>query len=350
MEEGKTELAKTPAPSSNRRRRSVLLFLGAVAVLLGGVWGYNQLFLAGSVTTDDAQLQANQAVIAAQTLGQIRELKVDQGDSVTKGQILAALDDRTQQVQRDQALLAIDQAKANLNQAAVNIDASAQRIRLNLVKLQQAQRDLDRAAAQYKVAVLSQEDYEHAKSAMDSAQATYEISLGEKREIEAQEKAAESQLRSAQAGLQAVDANMTHVILPATTDGVVARRWVVVGDVVQPAQPIYTVVDLKNLWVDANFKETQVRHLGLGDPVAVTVDAFPGVTIAGKVESIGAATAAAFALIPQDNTSGNYTKLSQRVPVRIALEPGIAVPAGRSRHAVLVPGMSVEVTVKTQGE
>ena len=348
MEEGKTDQGSTKA-SSRRRTKYLLLFLGAVAVL-GGVCGYNQLFVTGLEATDDAQLQGNQAVVAAQALGQIRELRVELGDSVTKGQVLATLDDRTQQVQRDQALLAIEQAKANLNQAAVNIDASAQRIQLNLVKRQQAQRDLDRAAGQFKVAVLSQEDYEHAQAALESAQAAYQISLGEKREMEAQEKAAESQLRSAQAGLQAVDTTMTHVILAATTDGVVARRWVVVGDVVQPAQPIYTVVDLKNLWVDANFKETQVQHLGLGDTVAVKVDAFPGVIIAGKVESIGATTAAAFALIPQDNTSGNYTKLTQRVPVRIALEPGVAVPAGQSRHAVLVPGMSVEVAVKTRGE
>jgi membrane fusion protein (multidrug efflux system) len=311
------------------------------------------LFVEGFESTDDAEIQGNQAIISSQTLGQIRTLEVDQGDTVTRGQILATLDDRNQQAQRDQVLNAIEQAKVNLDRVKVSVAGGLDNVHLNEVKLQQANSDLDRATAQLKAGILPEEQFEHIKFASDTAAASYAIAVGQQHLAEAEEKTAESQIKSAQAQLETAEANMTHVIMTATIDGVVARKWVLPGDVVQPAQVIYSLFDLKNLWVDANFKETQIRNLRVGDPVTISVDAYPGLKLAGKIELLGVTTAAQFALMPQDNTSGNYTKLTQRVPVRIAFASGpqnsggMAADATPGENPVLLPGMSVEIRVRT---
>ena len=330
----------TPAPAKAAARRKGLVgFALVVALVLAGIWGYFKVFAEGYESTDDAQLQGTQAVVASQTLGQIRTLGVDLGSRVSQGQVVATLDDRTQQSQRSQSLATIDQAQANLAQAQIGLASSAQTIELQRVKLKQAQSDVERAKSQFQAAVLSQEQYEHSKSTLEAEQAAYNLAVGQQSMALAQRRAAEAQLAGAQSALQIVDTTMTHVVLVAPLGGVVARQWVSVGDIVQPAQPVYTVVDLDHLWVDAYFKETQIRALKVGDPVAIVVDAYPGLKLTGKIERSGVTTAAQFALIPQDNTSGNFTKLTQRVPVRIALD---------AQAPGLVPGLSVVVTVTTK--
>jgi len=335
---------------SKSRLRAVMSFLLAVAVLVAGILGYNKLFVEGFVSTDDAIIQGNQAIISSLTLGQIRTLEADQGDRVTRGQILATLDDRTQQAQRDQVLNAIEQAKVNLERVKVGVASGLDNVQLNEVKLQQAKSDLDRATAQIKAGILPEEQFEHIKFAADSAAASYAIAVGQQHLAEAEEKSAESQIKSAQAQLETAEANMTHVIMTAPMDGVIARKWVMPGDVVQQAQVIYSLFDLKHLWVDANFKETQIRELHVGDPASISIDAYPGLKLDGRIELLGITTAAQFSLMPQDNTSGNYTKLTQRIPVRIMMtsEPhSSSMALATTPNNALLPGMSVEVTVRT---
>ena len=338
----------TPVPNkAQARTKGLVVFAIILAVVLGGIWGYVKFFAEGYESTDNAQIQGPVAVVAPQTLGQVRTLGFELGDQVQSGEVLATLDDRTQQSQRNQSLATMGQAEANLSQAQIALESSAQTIELQRVKLQQARSDLDRAASQFKVSVLSREQYEHFQSALEAEQASYNIAVGQQSLAEAQRRAAEAQVAGARSQLQMVDTNMTHVVLTAPLGGVVARKWVTVGDIVQPAQPVYTVVDLDHLWVDAFFKETQLKALKVGDPVTVTVDAYPGLKLSGRVERFGVTTAAQFALIPQDNTSGNFTKLTQRVPVRISLDllPQ-AIPGENTPR--LVPGLSVEVTVQTK--
>ena len=351
MEQGDAQTnPKLAKAVPNSRLRAVAIFLLVLAVVVAGIWAYNKVFVEGFESTDDAEIQGNQAIISSQTLGQIRTLVVDQGDTVTRGQILATLDDRSQQAQRDQVLNAIEQSKVNLDRVKVSVASGLDNVNLNEVKLEQAKSDLDRATAQLNAGILPEEQFEHMKFAANTAAASYAIAVGQQHLAEAEEKSAESQIKSAQAQLETAEANMTHVLMTATIDGVVARKWVLPGDVVQPAQVIYTLFDLKNLWVDANFKETQIRNLRVGDPVTISVDAYPGFKLEGKIEILGVTTAAQFALMPQDNTSGNYTKLTQRVPVRISLlsdRSSLGKRMATDPNPILLPGMSVEVTVRT---
>jgi membrane fusion protein (multidrug efflux system) len=120
---------------------------------------------------------------------------------------------------------------------------------------------------------------------------------------------------------------------------VIARKWILEGDVVQPGQPIFTIFDMKNIWVTAQLEETQLAKIALGDQVEISIDAYPGRKFSGKVIQIGSNTASQFSLIPPNNASGNFTKVTQRVPIKISIEK-------RNANVNLLPGMSVEVRVK----
>ena len=133
------------------------------------------------------------------------------------------------------------------------------------------------------------------------------------------------------------------MVIIASMNGVVAKRWVLAGDVVQPGQPIFTIYDVKNIWVTANLEETKLRHIHLNDPVQIDVDTYPGVKFSGKVFEIGNYTASEFSLIPPNNASGNFTKVTQRIPIKISIEDA---PAQDGSKPILRPGMSVEVSVK----
>jgi membrane fusion protein (multidrug efflux system) len=304
-------------PSKKRGRGRILIVLALVAIAVGAYL----LLGNGSVqATDDAAIRGNQIVLSAQTLGQITSLAAEEQDHVAKGQVLVKLDDLTLRAQESQAI-------ANKDFAAQNID-------LAQVKLNQAQSDLERATAQLKAKIIPQEQYDHLAVAFSSAQTQCKIAL-------AQQKMAEAQYVT-------VETNLSRMVIQSPIAGVVAKKWTMPGNIVQPAQPIYTLYDLKDLWVEANFKETQIRYLKPGDPATIAVDAFPGRRFAGKVESVGMATSSEFALIPPDNATGNFTKVTQRVPVKIVFAPSSSSVAGAAdpkNDPVLVPGLSVEVRV-----
>jgi membrane fusion protein (multidrug efflux system) len=315
------ETAETGKETRNRtkrraRRKALLILLfvvivGAVAVLL-----YSRLVLSGHETTDDAAVSGDQIVVSSQVPGQIVSMRVSQGDDVRKGEILVTLDDSI--------------LKAQEHQSVVNEELAAGNVALARVKVDKAQSDFDRAVVQLKNNIISQEQYDHLEQALAVAKAGLNIAR-------LQEKLSAAQLST-------VQINLSHTTITSPTDGTVAKKWTSPGDVVQPAQPLYTLYDLGHLWVDANFKETQVHNLKVGEPATITVDAIPGVTFGGKVASIGASTAGQFSLIPPDNARGNYTKVTQRVPVRIAIDA-----EDLAGHRLL-PGMSVVVKVETARE
>jgi membrane fusion protein (multidrug efflux system) len=299
------------APKKKGRGRVLIIVVLAAAA----VAGYFLFAGGGTQSTDDAAIRGDQIVLSAQTLGQITSLTAEEQDHVAKGQVLVKLDDQTLRAQESQAL--------------ANKEFAEQNSELAQEKLNQAQSDLDRATAQLKAKIIPQEQYDHLAIAFSSAQTQCKIAI-------AQQKMAEAQYAT-------VETNLAHMVIASPIDGVVAKKWTMPGNIVQPAQPIYTLYDLKSLWVEANFKETQIRYLKPGEVATISVDAFPGHPLSGKVESVGTATASEFALIPPDNATGNFTKVTQRVPVKIVLDDqGAADPKA---DPVLVPGLSVEVRV-----
>jgi membrane fusion protein (multidrug efflux system) len=157
-------------------------------------------------------------------------------------------------------------------------------------------------------------------------------------------RAASSRLASSSASRDQVALQLAYTRVTAPVDGVVARKSVEVGQLVQPGQQLFMIVQLSDVWVTANFKETQLRNVRPGDPVEIRVDTYPGKVFAGQVESVSPATGAKFSLLPPDNATGNFTKVVQRIPVKIRLVPG------NDPQTPLRPGMSAKVTVKTGGK
>jgi len=265
------------------------------------------------VSTDDAYVDANRVAISSKMLGRIDTLTVDEGDSVRNGEVLVRIDPSDLLAQQAQARSAFALAQENVRLAIVNVD--------------KAKQDYDRAQAQFKANVIPAEQLDHAQKEYEAAQARVAI--------------AEAQVSSSQTQIGVVDTSLQNTTIESPLDGVVSKRWVLPGDVVQPAQPIFTIYDLHDIWVTANLEETKLHSLRLGDSVSIDVDAYPGRHFAGRVFQFGSNTASQFSLIPPNNASGNFTKVTQRVPVKIRIEN---VPGG----VTLLPGMSTEVKVRVR--
>ncbi|MCX6835841.1 MAG: HlyD family secretion protein, partial [candidate division Zixibacteria bacterium] len=313
MADEKKEEKRQPAAATklHRKKRVFIpaLLMLVVAVLVVFYW-YN--YLRGYVATDDAVIDSDAVTISSKILGRIVTLDVDEGDSVKVGQLLVQLDDSDLKAQEAQARAALDYVQQNVPVARIALD--------------RARDDFDRASIQYSDHVITREQSDHARKALEMAQAQEAVAL--------------SQVRASEAQLTVIETQLTNTSIIAAASGVVARKWVVPGDIVQAGQPIYTLYNLDDVWVTANFEETKLASIHHGDSVEIFVDAFPDHKFAGRVELVGAAAASQFSLIPPNNASGNFTKVTQRVPVKIAFTN---LNGGQ---LALLPGMSVEVKIR----
>jgi membrane fusion protein (multidrug efflux system) len=312
--EGDESIAEVPL--FRKKRVLIPLFLLVVVAAVGAWYWYVNLREFDS--TDDAYVDGNRVSISSKMLGRITQLTVDEGDSVKAGQVIVRLDDSDLRAQDEQAKAALAYAQETVTLAKVNLD--------------KAQDDYQRAKIQFDGNIIPKEQYDHAQKSMQAAQAQYSIAL--------------AQVGTARAQLGVVQTQLLNTTIAAPFDGVVSKRWVLAGDVVQPGQPIFSIYDLQHLWVTANFEETKLASIRLNDPVEISVDAYPDAHFEGKVIQLGANTASQFSLIPPNNASGNFTKVTQRVPVKISIED--ADSTGQSSSPQLLPGMSVEVKVKVR--
>jgi membrane fusion protein (multidrug efflux system) len=270
------------------------------------------------VSTDDAYIDANRVAISAKILGRVDTLLTDEGDTVREGQVVVRLDDIDLRAQEAQARSAYVLAQENIALAKVSLD--------------RAQTDYKRAATQFSQNVIPKEQYDHTESELESAKARYNIAI--------------AQSNTARAQLGIVETQLRNTVITSPMTGVVSKRWVLPGDVVQPGQPIFTVYDLENIWVTANLEETSLTALHENDNVEISVDAYPDQNFTGRVFQIGSNTASQFSLIPPNNASGNFTKVTQRVPIKITIQQNTA--ASDPHPIQLLPGMSVEVKVKVR--
>jgi membrane fusion protein, multidrug efflux system len=289
-----------------------------IAAILGIYWYIGQL---AYVSTDDAVIDGNRLSVSSKILGRIMLLTVDEGDTVKQGQLLVQLDSTDLKAQELQARAALNLARES--------------IKLSNVNLAKAQEDFNRAEQQFNENVIPKEQFDHIQKALEVAKAQLNI---DKIKVE-----------TSKAQLNVIETQLLNTSIYSPMDGVLGKRWVLKGDVVQPGQPIYTIFDLKNIWVTAYLEETKLASINLGDKVEISVDAYPDQNFAGKVYQIGSNTASQFSLIPPSNASGNFTKVTQRVPIKISIEP--ADEPGQSDpsdNIKLLPGMSVEIKIKVK--
>lgn len=343
-----------------RGRGRRLRLLGVIAIVVVGVaawFGYDYLTVGRFlVSTDDAYVQAYNTTIAAKVAGYVASVPVTDNTHVRAGDVIATIDDGDyrlavdsgrEKVATQEATVArmahqitaqeaaVEQTKTQL----VSAQAAATRTELELARqtalvardassrqlLEQAQANRDQAVA----------GVQGAQAAIDSAAANVEVLKGQRQE-------AISTLDELKTALAKAERDFSFTVICAPIDGVIGNRAVQVGDYVQTGQRLASLVPLDEVYVTANFKETQLVRLKPGQPVSIAVDALPEHDIHGTVESFSPASGAVFSLLPPDNATGNFTKIVQRLPVRIH------VPAEVAREGLLRPGMSVVVSVNTK--
>ncbi len=414
--------------------RQRLLVLIAVAVLFLGALGYGAYLLhywRSHVSTDDAYVTAHLAPVSARIPGTVLEVRANDNQDVRAGDILVRLDPKDYEVALEQARAAADSAKADLENAVVNVPltdettrslvqqaeaaeagakdasqvamhdleerrgqlkaneaaeaAAKSAVRMAEADLERARLDRDRFKELVQAQMIAQMDYDHADASFKSAQAALDVSrqkvdqaheqslqaaaavrsqtaaLAQSRRREqeaeaalanarsqrqqvkvrqAQVDAARSRVGQALANLRQAEFNLDYTTIRAPGGGRTTKKTVEVGQVIQSGQPLLSIVDLDDVWVVANYKETALTDVRPGQRATITVDTYPSAVFKAHVDSIQAGSGAVFSLLPPENATGNFVKVVQRVPVKIVFEPG-----ENSRH-LLVPGMSVVPTIQ----
>ncbi|HZU62397.1 MAG TPA: HlyD family secretion protein [Novosphingobium sp.] len=337
--------------------RKVLLGAGSV-LAVAGICGfaYYEIYGRYQQSTEDAYVQADGVTVSPKVAGYVEKVFVVDNQAVKAGDPLVQIDPRDYRAQTAQYAAQIDAAKASATGAEAQIrqqQAAIDKAAADLaVARDQAAYAADQVGRYAPLAATGAETREHLASLKnDAAQArgradAAAAALASARQaigsLKAQLAQANAQGEGAQAQLDAANVNLSSTLIRAATDGRVGDKGVRQGQFVQPATRLMTVVPVNQIYITANFKETQMGLMRPGQPVHVRVDALPGVDILGKVDSVSPGTGAQFSVLPPQNATGNFTKIVQRVPVRVAIY------AGPETRQLLVPGMSVEVTVDTR--
>ncbi|HKK41269.1 MAG TPA: HlyD family secretion protein [Bacteroidales bacterium] len=307
----------TPKPKKRKLGSLIVGFVLITAVVGAGTWWY--IKHSEFVTTDDAYVDAYKVTVSSQIPGRVVKLYIHEGDHIKKGELLVKLDS-TDYVAR------IRQAEVSLKEANLSIE-------LARVKMEQAKINYDRAKEQYEANVIPKAKYQNMEKAYEEAKVGMML--------------ANAKIPVIHSTLSTLRTSLSHTNIYAPMDGVAAKRWIMPGDVVTPGQGIFTVFGTKDSWVTSMFPENELYKIHLGDTADIQVDAFPFATFKGVFYQFGNSTASQFSLIPPDNASGNFTKVTQRVPLKLTIFKTGGQPEG---EVVLLPGMSVEVKVKIKGK
>jgi membrane fusion protein, multidrug efflux system len=339
--------AAMPAAPAKRRPPVAGIVIGLLALVLVGLGARQLAFGRHHVVTDNAQVEGHIVPVLARVSGYVTEVDAVENVAVRSGATLVVLDDRDYRAKLAQgqadlaAAIATGGASGRAGQAQAQLAAARAAVNQAEANDTRARADLERVRALAPRGIVSSQQLDGSEAAASAAAAQLQAARDQVVAAEAGLRNAGARVASAQASLDQAALQLSYTRIVAPSDGVVSRKNVEVGQLVQPGQPLMSVVPLDDVWVVANFKETEIRNVTPGDRATIEVDSYPGRRFAGKVESLSPATGARFSLLPPDNATGNFTKVVQRIPVRIRLD-GAQDPAHPLR-----PGMSVKATVTT---
>jgi membrane fusion protein (multidrug efflux system) len=285
-------------------RKIIILSILAILVVAGAIYGTRTVtFYEHHETTDDAQIDGTINPILPRVSGYVEEITVKENQPVKAGDLLVKIDTRDLQAKVDQSQAALANARAAVAVSRANVLAARTRHEKEAADVQRYQ-------------VLRDKE-EISRQEFDAAAAASEASAAQLQAAQQQVVAAEAQVAQRLADLQGSKLPLSYTTITAPVSGIVAKKNVEVGQLVQAGQPLMAIVESSDTWVVANFKETQLTKMRVGQPVEVEVDAYPDRKFHARIESLSAATGAKFSLLPPDNATGNFTKVVQRVPVKI---------------------------------
>jgi len=344
------------APKRSRRR----VMFGAIALLAIGVAGYFGYgwWTVGrfTVTTDDAYVQAYNTTLAAKVSGYLASVPVTDNMQVRAGDVIATIDDGDYRLAVDSAREKVATQQATIARMGHQIEAQQAAVAQAKTQLASAQAGQTRAQLELERQVLlvardassrqlleqAQANRDQGVAGVQGAQAAIESAAANVDVLKGQQQEAVSTLDELKTALAKAERDLSFTVIRAPIDGVIGNRAMQTGDFVQTGQRVASLVPLDDVFINANFKETQVARLRPGQTASIAVDALPEHSIEGTIESFSPASGAVFSLLPPDNATGNFTKIVQRLPVRIH------VPAAIAREGLLRPGMSVVVSVNTK--
>jgi len=345
-----TQASENQQDNNPRKRKVMLLALAVIVILAGlGVWAWHELYGRWSESTDDAYVNGNVVEITPQVNGTVVSIGADDGDLVREGQVLVQFDPNDAEVGLQSAQANLARTVRQVRGLYSNVDGMRAQVNAQEAEVQKAQENYNRRRNLAAGGAISQEELSHARDDLTSAQNALANARQQLKTTSAlvddtvvsshpDVQAAAAQLRKA----YLADARST-LIAPVT--GYVAKRTVQLGQRVQPGTALMAVIPLDQLWIDANFKETQLREMRIGQPVEIETDLYGSdVKFSGTVDSLGAGTGSAFALLPAQNATGNWIKIVQRVPVRIHVNA-----QELAKHPLRV-GLSTEVSVNLRDQ
>jgi len=349
-----------PANETGRRERlrSRLLLGAALLILLAGAIYGGRWVLVGRFleSTDNAYLQADNAVVAPKVAGYIATVEVGDNQTVTQGQVLARIDDRDYRIELAQGEADVAQANAELGNVAAQIEQQKARLAQAEAALAQSKASAEFAgqeaarfnglvgsgAVSLKQAQQAQSELKRTSAAVTETQASGEEVRKQMAVLESARAKDEAMLKRAQAGLDQARLRLSYTVLTAPVAGAVGDRSIRVGQYVQPGSRLLTIVPIRDVYLVANYKETQLRHVCRGEHVRISLDMYPGLDVTGTIDSLAPGTGAQFALLPAENATGNFTKIVQRVPVKIVIDHDSL------KGVEIRPGLSAEATVDTR--
>ncbi|SDQ44295.1 efflux RND transporter periplasmic adaptor subunit [Pseudoxanthomonas sp. CF125] len=347
--EASTPAAAPAAPKNSKRKRA--LGIVALLVIVGAIaWlAYYLMYARWHQDTDDAYVQGNVVSIVPQTSGTVISIDADDGMKVEAGQALVHLDANDAQVAYDQSVANLAGTVRQVRGFYSSVDAGQSDLRAREVAVAQARADVARRSGLVASGAVSSEELAHARDVLASAEAALGSSRGNlsrsRALVDATTLSKQPQVQVAASQLRQAYLNLQRSAIVAPVSGYVAKRQVQLGQRVQPGTTLMTIVPLEQVWVEANFKETQLGHMRIGQPVEVHSDLYGSdVEYNGKIAALGMGTGSSFSLLPAQNASGNWIKIVQRVPVRIELDP-----KQLAEHPLrLGLSMSVDVAVRDQ--
>jgi membrane fusion protein, multidrug efflux system len=358
LEAGQGKLVSTAAPVKGKsRKKPVIMALVAGALAFGGYEGYHWWtdgrFM---VSTEDAYVQAEITILSAKISGYVSSVAVTNNQSVKSGDLIARIDEGDYRFALQSAKDKLATQQSTIARIGRQVEAARASVAQAQAQIAAAQADAERAGGDFaRQQQLARSDY--------TSKASFETAKAERDRAEANVKSAQAALAAAEANVQVLAAqqdeaqrgaaelqtsvdkaqrDLSFTEIRAPVDGVIGNKAIEVGTFVQPGARLAALVPLANVHVDANFKETQIASLKVGQKVKIEVDAFPDADIVGTVQSVSPASGAVFSLLPPENATGNFTKIVQRVPVRVSVNPEVV------QQGILRPGLSVVVDVDTR--
>jgi membrane fusion protein, multidrug efflux system len=369
-------IAESTDPDSDkakksRTRRIVLPVI--ILLALAGIGTFYWLKSGNYETTDNAQIDGNILPVRSSVTAYIDTICFTDNQTVKKGDTLIRFNTDALQSKVQQAEASLDNANADVLVNGNKVSASLQNANASLqtsqygrqdiiaakANLDKARQDFERANELLKIKAATKEQYETTRAALLVAEADYTRAVGRQQSsastalglkattqsAQHQTSAARALVKQRQAELDLARLELSHAFVIAPCDGLVSKRAVQPGQYVSSGQTLCAVVDTRHLWISANFKETQLSKLKTGQQASIKVDAYPDLTVKGHLESFGGATGAKFSLLPPDNSTGNFIKITQRFPIRIAIDTFFE---SGNKPTVLYSGLSVFIKVNTR--